>query len=253
MENFNLLVKDGVVYADSREVAEMTGKRHDHLVRDIDGYIAVLDQNPNLGADDFFVESTYTAGTGKNYKCYLLTKKGCDMVANKMTGEKGVLFTATYIDKFYEMEKQLKAPKVENKQLFKAATAVKDIGDTAEILVSLFKLKDGMAKATAIDVVEEVYNFNLSPIKKLIPAEPNPSTLNPTQIGKRIGKSAKQVNQWLATHGYQIKSGDTWALTDKGMDYGEVRPYKNHGHSGYQIVWSEKIFNLFDKSESVSA
>ena len=119
--------------------------------------------------------------------------------------------------------------------------------------MSLFKLKEGMATATAIDVVEEVYNFNLSPIKKLIPAEPNPSTLNPTQIGKRIGKSAKQVNQWLATQGYQIKSGDTWVLTDKGTDYGEAKPYKNHGHSGYQIVWSEKVFELIGKDEKVSA
>jgi len=40
--------------------------------------------------------------------CYLITKKGCDMVANKMTGEKGVLFTATYVTKFDEMEKQIK-------------------------------------------------------------------------------------------------------------------------------------------------
>ena len=29
------------------------------------------------------------------------------MVANKMSGEKGVLFTATYISKFYEMEHQI--------------------------------------------------------------------------------------------------------------------------------------------------
>jgi hypothetical protein len=39
--------------------------------------------------------------------CYLLTRKGCDLVANKMTGEKGVLFTATYVTRFEEMEKVL--------------------------------------------------------------------------------------------------------------------------------------------------
>ena len=33
------------------------------------------------------------------------------MVANKMTGEKGVRFTAMYIDRFYEMEHALTAPK----------------------------------------------------------------------------------------------------------------------------------------------
>ena len=104
----NLIEQNGVFYVDSRQVAEITDKRHDHLVRDIDGYIKVLGKNPNLGASNFFVESTYKqAGNGKEVRCYLLTKKGCDMVANKMSGEKGVLFTATYINKFYEMEHQI--------------------------------------------------------------------------------------------------------------------------------------------------
>ncbi|MDR4984630.1 Rha family transcriptional regulator [Bacillus cereus] len=55
------------------------------------------------------METTYTAGTGKKYKSYLLTRKGCDMVANKMTGEKGILFTAAYIERFHEMENELKS------------------------------------------------------------------------------------------------------------------------------------------------
>ena len=102
-----LIKKDGIVYADSREVAELIDKTHAHLCRDIDSYVNILYQNPKLDSDNFFIESSYTAGTGKAYKCYLLTKKGCDMVANKMTGDKGILFTATYVDKFYEMEHQL--------------------------------------------------------------------------------------------------------------------------------------------------
>lgn len=57
MENkLQLVIKNNKIYADSREVAVMTGKRHDHLVRDIDGYIEVLNQNPNLGTDNFFIE-----------------------------------------------------------------------------------------------------------------------------------------------------------------------------------------------------
>lgn len=74
---------------DSRDVAKMFGKTHAHLVRDIDRYINDLDQNPKLDSDDFFIDSSYQAGTGKNYKCYLLTKQGCEFVANKLTGRKG--------------------------------------------------------------------------------------------------------------------------------------------------------------------
>ncbi|EHL7274117.1 Rha family transcriptional regulator [Staphylococcus pseudintermedius] len=108
MQNLQVIEQNNEFYIDSREVAEMVGKRHDHLVRDIDNYLGVILQNPNLGAADFFVESSYTSNNNNTYKCYLLTKKGCDMVANKMTGEKGVLFTATYVDAFHEMQGHIK-------------------------------------------------------------------------------------------------------------------------------------------------
>lgn len=101
------IIKDGQVVMDSREVAEMLDKRHDHLLRDIKGYIEVLDQSPSLGTASFFIEDTYKNDNNQSYPCYLLTKLGCDMVANKMTGEKGILFTATYVKKFDEMEKSL--------------------------------------------------------------------------------------------------------------------------------------------------
>lgn len=125
--SMELVVRDGKPYADSREVAEMVDKRHADLCRDIERYINVLGQNAKLRSDDFFVESSYKTGTGKNYKCYLLTKKGCDMVANKMTGEKGVLFTATYVNQFYELEAKLKAqqqPKTQIDILVESAKAL---------------------------------------------------------------------------------------------------------------------------------
>ena len=92
---------------DSREVAERTGKKHAHLLRDIRGYKAIIDQNPNLDSEDFFIEGHYESNNKQSYNCYYLTRKGCDMVANKLTGKKGVLFTAEYVNKFEEMEKRL--------------------------------------------------------------------------------------------------------------------------------------------------
>ena len=111
MSEMSILGTKESLTVDSREVAEWTGKRHDHLLRDIQGYCEILTTAPNLGVSDFFVESEYQDSTGRTLPCYLLTKKGCDMVANKMTGEKGVKFSATYINRFYEMEQFLTAPK----------------------------------------------------------------------------------------------------------------------------------------------
>jgi Rha family phage regulatory protein len=107
MTQLQLINEHGKIYVDSRQVAEMIGKRHADLMRSIDGYIEILGQNAKLRSDNFFVKSSYQAGTGKTYPCYKLTRKGCDMVANKLTGAKGILFTAEYVTRFEEMEKQL--------------------------------------------------------------------------------------------------------------------------------------------------
>jgi phage regulator Rha-like protein len=94
----------------SREVAIMTDVRHSDLLRSISGYIQVL-ENAELRSQDFFIPSIYKVeGNNKNYDCFELTRKGCDMVANKMTGEKGILFTAAYVTKFEAMEEKIKHP-----------------------------------------------------------------------------------------------------------------------------------------------
>ena len=52
MNELKLVVENGKLVADSREVAEMIGKRHNHLVRDIDGYVEAIGTEPNFGLSD---------------------------------------------------------------------------------------------------------------------------------------------------------------------------------------------------------
>ncbi|MGX5789837.1 Rha family transcriptional regulator [Staphylococcus equorum] len=108
MQELQILERNNELYLDSREVAEMVDKQHKHLLRDIENYESAILQSPNLDSANYFIQSTYLGGNNQNYKHYLLTKKGCDMVANKMTGEKGILFTATYVNAFHEMQNHIK-------------------------------------------------------------------------------------------------------------------------------------------------
>lgn len=109
---------------DSRDVAEMVDRNHAHLIRDIRQYIEFMTEDEDFNESrfgsvdgagnthkfapsDFFIESSYVDSKGESRPCYLITKKGCDMIANKMTGKKGVLFTAAYVTAFDDMEKRL--------------------------------------------------------------------------------------------------------------------------------------------------
>lgn len=108
MNNLEIQVVEGKLVTDSRVVAKMVDKEHKHLMRDIRNYVEILGKS-NFGLSDFFIEHSYKSAQNKDLSCYLLTKKGCNMVANKLTGEKGILFTATYVTRFEEMEGQLKS------------------------------------------------------------------------------------------------------------------------------------------------
>lgn len=92
----------------SYEVAKMMEKEHWEVLRmlegskDRKGIIQTLNDH-QMGVVEYFVPSTYVDDKGETRKCYECTKMGCDMLANKMTGEKGILFTAKYVKRFNEM------------------------------------------------------------------------------------------------------------------------------------------------------
>ena len=88
---------------DSREVAEMVGKEHKNLMRDIRSYVEELGQL-KIEPSDFFKESTYQNSQNKTMPCYDISKKGCEFIAHKLTGIKGTEFTARYINRFHDME-----------------------------------------------------------------------------------------------------------------------------------------------------
>lgn len=99
------------------EIAEMMGISHKVVLRKLDGrdekgkhvkgIIEVLTQH-HLVPSDYFVESTYQSVDGKKNKCYECTRMGCEFLANKFTGEKGILFTAEYVKRFNLMQEAIR-------------------------------------------------------------------------------------------------------------------------------------------------
>lgn len=90
----------------SLEVADMVGKPHNDLMKDIRRYTSQFNEG-NISHVDFFTENTYLDKKGQERPCYMVTKKGCEFIAHKLTGVKGTEFTAKYINRFHEMEDAL--------------------------------------------------------------------------------------------------------------------------------------------------
>lgn len=91
----------------SLEVAQMVDKRHSDLLKDIRKYVCQLAEG-KIPSGEFFSESIYLDANNQNRPCFLVTKKGCEFIAHKLTGQKGTEFTARYINRFHEMEQDLR-------------------------------------------------------------------------------------------------------------------------------------------------
>lgn len=107
-----ICTKDTVETIPSYEVAEMMDKKHYEVLKMIQGtsdrrgIIEVLN-DVQMDVVDYFIESTYIDSKGEERLCYECTKMGCDMLANKMTGDKGIIFTAKYVKAFNDMQKAI--------------------------------------------------------------------------------------------------------------------------------------------------
>ena len=90
----------------SLEVAEMVGREHNEVLKDIRRIIGQLGKG-NL-PQSYFQESTYVNSQNRTMPRFLLTKKGCELYSTRMTGEKGTQFAVAYIERFNEMENHIK-------------------------------------------------------------------------------------------------------------------------------------------------
>lgn len=116
-----------IVALDSREVAKMIGVQHKHLLEKIDGINEDLVAE-NSSTKKYWFESTFE-NRGKIYRCFQITKRGCEFIAHKTTGTKGNIFTHRYMERFEQIEKQLKGELVpiNNLQEIISDTVTKEI------------------------------------------------------------------------------------------------------------------------------
>lgn len=179
-------------YLDSREVAEMVGKQHNDLLKDIRRYVQQLSEG-KISHTDFFTESQYTDKSNRQKPCYLVTKKGCEFIAHKLTGVKGTEFTAKYINRFHEMEDTIKTQLPQGNDLI-ALAVIEAQKMIAERDKQIERMKPKEIFADAVSASET--SILVGDLAKLI-----------SQNGYKIGQ--KRLFEWLRTNNFLIKSGSS--------------------------------------------
>ena len=104
-------IYNGIPTVLSTNIADVFGKRHDHVLRDIE---SILKTTPEERLNNFIkinIEKPANLGNGVvKYRAYALTKEGFTFLAMGFTGTKAAQFKWPYIDEFKRMEEALRAP-----------------------------------------------------------------------------------------------------------------------------------------------
>jgi Rha family phage regulatory protein len=201
------LTNNEVKTISSLEVAEMVEKQHAHLMRDINTYTTYITANPELDSLDFFIESTYIDVQRKERRCYNITKKGCEFIAHKLTGQKGALFTASYINKFHDMEEQIKQPQLPQDYKQALQHLLIAVEKNEQLQLTLEQQKPKVIFADAVSATNDTILIrDLAKILK--------------QNGIQIG--GNELFEWLRNKGYLIKQKGTDhnRPTQKSMNLG---------------------------------
>ncbi|MCL9971622.1 phage antirepressor KilAC domain-containing protein [Anoxybacillus kestanbolensis] len=230
-----VFIENNRVVTDSLTVAEVFGKEHKHVVRDIEVQISKLHE----AKEHEFVKSNFgleifKAKNNKEAKKYLLTEEAFTLVAMSYTTPEAMKMKVRFIEEFKRMRAELE----KQKQPFKLPTTYK------EALLQLVEqverneqlqlqnaqkdqiIKELRPKATYYDLILQ-----------------NKSLISISKIAKDYGMSAMKMNQLLHQLGIQYKQGDCWLLYSKYQDKGYTQS-KTHTidseTSKMHTYWTQK-------------
>lgn len=100
---------NGVLVADSLEVADRFGKRHADVIRSIEDIGRNL-TTQNCVLENYFIEDVYPDNrNGRRRKKYLLTRDGFSLLVMGFTGPAALHWKLLYIEAFNKMEEKIKA------------------------------------------------------------------------------------------------------------------------------------------------
>ena len=239
----------------SLQVAEVFEKQHKTVLQDID---RILSQVPEIFGRLNFEPSEYelknNLGFPVRHPMYILTKDAFTLLTMGYTGEKAMRFKIAYIERFNEMERQLREM-TERREKEEDAFS-RRVGRTLDDLSTIFKYAglQGNQIALALDRMVKK-ETGVSPIESsgvMLVNHGNSQLLTPRALGKMLkpGRSAQAVNKLLESMGLQRCVRDArrhclWEPTDAGLQAGAtmVDVGKRHGGGApvCQLRWPASI------------
>lgn len=196
----------------SLEIADVTGKQHAHIMRDIRKLLEQGVSESNFGLTSY--QQAQPNGGKKDVPMYQLTKKGCLILASGYDA----LLREKIINRWEELEtkerSQYQVPQSFAEALMLAAKQQERIEEQQRQLEA--NSKEIVELNGAIAEMEPKVTY----VDMILASK---ETVTTTQIAQDYGQSAKAFNVLLRNFGVQHKVGGQWVLYAKHLPFGYVQ------------------------------
>lgn len=232
----------------SLEIAELTGKQHAHVMRDIRNLLEQGISQSNFGLAEF------QDNQGKPRPCYNLTKKGCLILASGYNAK----LREKIIDRWEELETEKRnggyqVPNSFSEALLLAAKQQEQIEQQQKQI----EQKQATIEAQTTELKKqapkvEYYDQTLQSV----------NTLTATQVAKERGMDAEKLNRKLKEAGIIYRQSGQWIVKQPYASWGlhktRTQTYtRSDGSLGTNtyLVWTQKgkmfILTLIDNDYNV--
>ena len=205
----------------SLEIAEVTGKKHAHVLRDIRNLLAQGVSESNFGLSSY--QQQQPNGGTKELAMYNLTPKGCLILAS---GYDAVL-REKIVNKLEEYQQKERAniislPNFEDPAEAAMAWA-KEYREKKVLAIEVQTVKRENAKLESENVQLALENQELKHDRNYLDIiMRSRSLMTVSQIAQDYGMSGKAMNKKLEAMGIQYKCNDQWILYSRYKDCGYV-------------------------------
>lgn len=205
----------------SLEIAELTGKQHSNVMRDIRNILEQLEDRRQFSFELSSRLQPMPNGGSKEVSCYILTKKDCLLLASGYDAN----LRAKIINRWEELEAE-KQDKVEKKLPKTYLEALKELVVVVEAN-EMLSLENKSMKPKA-EYFDNLVDRNL--------------LTNIRDTAKQIGIKEKDFVNYLLENKYMYrdKKKQLRPYAEHVPSLFQIKDYENNGHTGQQVLLTPK-------------
>lgn len=239
--NLTVLSDNQQLTMSSLDIAELTGKEHKNVIRDIRVMLDELKDGSDLSHDmrPIITEQKDARGYTTQFN---LPKRECLILISGYS----ILLRSKIIDRWQELEQSSTLPNVQQKTFLHPLEITSAISLAVLPVLKSYGIDHNSAVISANRTAKEATGYDILALGNVQLEAPNQKylPLTATELGNIKGITANKMNKLLAENDFQFKVGKDWTPTEKAKGFFKLLDIGKKHSNGTPVThlkWYESV------------